>query len=96
MIKCVSKKELMDVKEYSPKLSTAKVSEHVLSGCLMPTISSFERTENNHDVYRGKCCNKTFWESLREHTMQIINERENKIINNLTAEIVGKYAKINL
>ena len=50
----------MDVKEYSPKLSTTKVSEHVLSGCLMSTISSFERTENNHDVYRGKCCNKTF------------------------------------
>ena len=88
LIKYVYQKWLMDVKEYPQKLSTTKVSEHVLPGFLMPTISSFERTENNNDVYRGKCCNKTFWESLREHTMQIINERENKIINNLTAEIV--------
>ena len=50
----------MDVKEYPQKLSTTKVSEHVLPGFLMPTISSFERTENNNDVYRGKCCSKTF------------------------------------
>ena len=54
-------------------LSTTKVSEHILSGISMSTISSFKSIESKHDVYRGKDSMKKFCESLREHTMEIIN-----------------------
>ena len=39
----------------------------------MSTISSFKGIENKHDVYRGKDCMKKFFESLREHAINIIN-----------------------
>ena len=38
-----------------------------------------------HDVYRGKGHMKKFCESLREHTMKIINFKKNKIINKRAA-----------
>ena len=44
----------------------------------MPAISSFRRIENKHDVYIGKYCMKIFWESLREHAMEIINSEKKK------------------
>ena len=31
-----------------------------------------------HDVYRGKDCMKTFFESLREDTMKIVNLKKKK------------------
>ena len=34
-------------------LLKVKVSEHTPSGFLMPTISLFKNTENNHDLYRS-------------------------------------------
>ena len=43
--------------------STAKVSEHIPSGFLMSTISSFRSIENKHGVYRVflfYCCKKMF------------------------------------
>ena len=39
----------------------------------MSTILSFKSIENKYDVYRGKDCMKKFCQSLREHTMEIIN-----------------------
>ena len=54
---------------------TTKVDKHVLSGFSMSTISSFKNIENNHDVYRGKDCMKTFCGSLREHAMKITNSK---------------------
>ena len=39
----------------------------------MSTISSFKSIENKQDVYRDKDCLKKFFESLRVHTMGIIN-----------------------
>ena len=53
--------------------STTKVSKHMKSGFSMSTVSSFKSIEDKHDVYRGKDCMKKFCESLREHTMKIIN-----------------------
>ena len=41
-------------------LSTSKVSEHIPSGFLMSTTSSFRSIENKHDVYRGKDYMKNF------------------------------------
>ena len=57
--------------------SPTKVSEHILSDFSMYTISSFRSMENKDDVYRGKDCKKKFCESLREHTMKIINFKGN-------------------
>ena len=55
----------------------------------MSTISSFKSIENKHDVSRGKDCMKRFCETLREHTMEIINFKK-KFINKLTAKIISK------
>ena len=59
--------------------STSKVSEHIPSCFSMSTISSFRRTEDKHDMYRGKDCMKRFCEFLREHTMKIINLKKIKM-----------------
>ena len=40
--------------------STAKVSKHIPSGFLMPTIASFRSIENKHDGQIGKDCMKRF------------------------------------
>ena len=42
------------------KSSKTKVSEHIPLGFSMPTISSFKRMKNKHDIYRGKDCMKKF------------------------------------
>ena len=47
------------------KSSTTKVSKHIPSGFSMFPISAFRSIENEHDVYRGRDCMKTFCESLR-------------------------------
>ena len=57
---------------------TSTVSEHILSGFSMSTISSFRSIENKHDVYRGRDCMKKFCEVLREHAKKIINLKEKK------------------
>ena len=55
-----------------------KISKNIPSGFSISSISSFKSIENKHDVYRGKDCMKKFCRSLREHTMKIINFKENK------------------
>ena len=56
----------------------------------MYKISSFKSIEKKHDVYRFKDSIKTFCESLREHTMKIINFKKNEIINKRAAELMKK------
>ena len=56
----------------------------------MYKISSFKSIEKKHDVYRFKDSIKTFCESLREHTMKIINLKKNEIINKRAAELMKK------
>ena len=65
-------------KNNSENSSTTRVSEHILSGFSMSTISSFRSIENKHGVYRGKNCMKKFCEFLREHAMKIINFKRKK------------------
>ena len=65
-------------KNTSESSPTTEECEHIPSGFSMSTISPFKSTENKHDLYRGKDCMKTFFESLREHTMKIINLKKNK------------------
>ena len=54
----------------------------------MSTSSSFKIIENKHDVYRDEDCMKKFCESLRQHTMKIINSKKNEIINKRAALII--------
>ena len=56
----------------------------------MYKISSFKSIEKKHDVYRFKDSIKTFCESLREHTMKIINFKKNEIIKKRAAELMKK------
>ena len=59
--------------------NTTKASEHIPSDFSMSTISPFKSIENKHDVCRGNDCMKKFCESLREHTMKIINFKKKKM-----------------
>ena len=45
----------------------------------MSTKLSFKIIEKMYDVYRGKDCMKYFYESLREHAMNIFNVKKNKM-----------------
>ena len=74
--------ENIDVcKNSSKNSSITKVSEHIPSGCSMPTISSFKSIENKHDVFRVKDCVKKFCKSLRKHAVKIIDFKKIEIIN---------------
>ena len=58
----------------------------------MFTILSFTGIEDKHDVYRNKDCMEKFWESLREHTVEIINLKRKKM-KSLTNEQQKSYQK---
>ena len=45
----------------------------------MSRTSSFRSIEYNHNVYRGNGCIKKCCESLKEHTMKIINFKKKKM-----------------
>ena len=45
----------------------------------MSTLTLFRRTENKHNVCRGTDRMRRFCESLREHTMKIINFKKKKM-----------------
>ena len=70
--------------------STAQVSKYIPPDFSTSTISSFRSIENKHDIYRGKDCMKKFFQSLREHAMEIINFKK-KEIKLLTKEQQGSY-----
>ena len=59
--------------------SATKVSEHIPSGLSMSTISSFKNIENKDDLHRGKDCMEKFCESLREHTINLINFKKKRM-----------------
>ena len=72
--------EKIDECKNNPENSfTTKVSEHIPSGFSMSTIQSFKSIENKHDIFRGRDCMKKFCESLREHVMDIINCKKEKM-----------------
>ena len=59
--------------------STTKESKQIQSGFSMSTLSSFKSIENRHDVHRGKDDMKKFSEFLRDHAMEIINFKKEKM-----------------
>ena len=73
-------KNIDGLKNNPENVSTTTIGKHVPSGCFLSTISSFKSMENNHDVYRGKERMKKFFESLREHTVEIINFKKKKLL----------------
>ena len=77
-LECIIEK-INGCRNNSENLTTTKVSKHIPSGFSMYAISSFRSISNKHDVYRGKDCMKKFCESLREHTMKIINFKKKKM-----------------
>ena len=72
--------------------STAEVGKHFPSGFSMSPKPLFKTIENKHDVSRGKDIMKKFFESLREHEMEIISfkKKKKKVINKRAAEIIQK------
>ena len=50
------------------------------SGCSLFTYSSFDKTKNNLDYYRGEDCMKKFCKDLREHSTKIINYEKKDVI----------------
>ena len=59
----------------------------------MSKIYSFRSIENNHDVYRGKACMKTFCKLLRERAMKIINFKKLKLLSKeqkMQMQMIGK------
>ena len=54
--------------------------EHIPCRYLMFTIYIFHCIENKHDVYREEGCIKKFFESLREHSLKIINFEKKKTV----------------
>ena len=61
------------------KSSTAKIHKHIPCGCSISKIWEFDGIEKKHNIYRGEDCMKTFGESLREHSVKIINSEKKKI-----------------
>ena len=51
-----------------------------------------KKIENKHDIHRRKDCMKKFYESLREHAIEIINskKKKNEVINKRAAGIIWK------
>ena len=76
-LECIIEK-IEGCKNSSENSSTKKLSEDILSGFSISTISSFRSMENKHDVYSSKDCIKRFSEFFREHTMKTINSKEEK------------------
>ena len=62
------------------ELSTTKINEHIPSGYSIFTSSSFDKSKNKLNYYRGKNCMKKFCKDLKEHATRIINHEKKKII----------------
>ena len=53
-------KKIYGCKNNPENLFTTKIIEHILSGFSKSTISSSKSIENNHHIYKGKDCKKSF------------------------------------
>ena len=67
-----------------------------MPGFLMSPISPSRSIENNHDIYRGKDCMKTFCEPLWENAINIINFKKESNENVKICYICKGKLKINI
>ena len=58
---------------------TAGKAKHEPSGYSLSLICSFDETENQHNVYRGRDCIKRFSEDLKELATEITNYKEEEM-----------------
>ena len=89
-LECLREKN--DRYKNNPKnLSTTKVGENIPSGFWMSIILLF-KSKKKHGVCRGKDCMKKFYESLRQHSIEIIKfkKKKNEVINKRAAGITWK------
>ena len=71
----------IDVCDNSPETSlTTKLGEHVSCGYSMLTMRAFNNIENKHTSHLGEDCMKRFCTSLKEHTTNIINFENKKML----------------
>lgn len=71
------------------------ILKNIPGGYSIPTIQIFHAIENNNDIYRDKDCMKKYCESLRKHSMKIINFENKKMIP-LTNEQEESYEKTKI
>ena len=67
-----------------------KVGGHIPSVFSMSPILSCKSIEKNHDVYRGKDCRKKFCESLREHAIKLLTNKQQKWYENAKVFYISK------
>ena len=60
--------------------STTEINKHTRSGYSLCTHSSFDKTKNKLDYYRGDNCMEKFCKDLREHATKIINYEKKDMI----------------
>ena len=70
----------MDVQIIQKFLLQKKIGEYIPCGYSILTIWTFDQTKNKHTLYRGKDCMKTFCESFKKHTKNIIDFEKKKML----------------
>ena len=73
--------EKMNACHINPEESSiTEINKHTPSGYSLFTHSSFDKTKNKLDYYRGKDCMKKLCKDLREHATKIINYQKRDMI----------------
>ena len=72
-IECLIKKNRWVCQQFRKIFSNKNKWACVPWGYSMSTIWAFNHIENKHTLYHGKDCMKKFYESLREHTKNIVD-----------------------
>ena len=67
-------------KNNSEKSSTTKIGQHIHCEYSISMIWTFDGKGNRNDKYRGEDCMKKYFESLREHVIEISNFEKKKMI----------------
>ena len=65
--------KIIECKSKPGNSSATKEAEHTPLPFSVSRKSPFKDIKRKHEVYIGKDCMKTFYESLRDHAMKIIN-----------------------
>ena len=77
--------------------SSAKLAEHIFFEYSMSTIWAFGHIENKHTLYHGNDRLKNFYESLREHSKNVIDiekKKQNVTVNKRRTKIKSKCKKL--
>ena len=61
----------------------------------MSTVWAFDGIENKHDVFKGEDFMKKFCESLREHSVKVINFGKTKMIPLINKEYESDFNQAN-